>query len=138
MCSALLECLVPLVWPDVACPVLARDNLASRRGHVRGRHLDNLAISAYDSVLLLDLQVSETPHRLRCHRAFRCLFEVAAVALCSKFEAVVQVDFVKIGRHLLEFGEGTVLRRRRAAGCEAGRCTSEYVNWPDHGSSTRT
>ena len=69
---------------------------------LRGGHFPRLAVAYSYPVLLLDLQVGETPHRLRSHRGLRCLFDDFPVLLQSLIEAILDRHILHVGRHLMQ------------------------------------
>jgi hypothetical protein len=131
-----LEFQLGLIGLDRTRRALLCGDLATLLRSLWSGHFDGLAAATEDAVLLLDLQVREAAHRLGCHRTFLCLLEIATVALCGKFEAVIEMDLVDIGGHSLELGESTVPGRGSTARGEAHGQKSKDVKPPNHGSST--
>src|SRR5207247_7733304 len=60
-----------------------------RLGGLRSGYFPRLAVARAYAELPLELQVRETPHRLRSHRRLRCLLEEAPVALHGLVEALL-------------------------------------------------
>ena len=87
--------------------------------------LQELPVAA-DSVLLLQLEVGEPPHRLRSEGRLRRLLEESLVAAHGLIEAVLDAYFRQVGPHPAEFGQGASVASPGACGQET-RCEQARV-----------
>ena len=71
-------------------------------GGLRGVHLPRLGVAYSYSVLLLDLQVGEAPHRLGSHRGLRCLFDNLPILGQSLIEAILDRYVLHVWGHFMQ------------------------------------
>ena len=86
-----------------------------RLGGLRGGHFPRPGVARAYPELLLELQVRETPHRLRRHRGLRCLLEEAPVVLHGLIEALLDLHLLHVRAHV------TQLRQRPRRLCRHAR-----------------
>ena len=94
-----------------------------RLSGLRGGHLPPLAVACVNAELLLDFQVRETTHCLRCHRSLRCFIEETAVVLHGLIEALLYLHLLNVRVHITQVGQRRVrgLVMRAAADEESRR-----------------
>jgi len=80
--------------------VIRRRGRVGRVGAFRGGHRLRLDGALADPELLFELQVRQAPHRLRCHRRFRCFLQKTPVVLHRLFEALFDFRLLHIRAHL--------------------------------------
>ncbi len=110
----LLECLVRLAGFHGRCRAAFGDDLLYGRATLGHGHFDHLA-GADDAVGLFDLQIRQAPHGLGGPGALRGFLQVTPVTFGRSLEAVGDIHFIDVRRHVFELGQRAVLGRRRCA-----------------------
>ncbi len=110
------------------------DSTASR--YLWRCHLANLS-APHNAVSLLNLQVSQPSHRLWCFLALGCFCQISTVTLCSTFQAIFQIDVLKVRIHRIQLTQRSGLDGRRRAGTHQSANCRQYQRVPDHGDTTR-
>ena len=71
-------------------------------GGLRSGHFPRLSVARAYPELLLELQVRETPDRLGSHRGLRCLIEETPVVEHGLIEALLDLEVLHVGAHLMQ------------------------------------
>ena len=118
-------------------------------GGLRVGHFPRPGVARAYPELLLDLQVRETPHRLRSHRGLRCLLEEAPVVVHGLIEALLDLHLLHVRARVTQLRQRphrlVLVDTRGAAGHESqrehhrnGEATHQRPSPPDWARAARS